>query len=150
MPSPSIRIRQDGEDLIISFERSRRSPIAKVDEDRQIVFGWANVCIRCSGETVIDSHEDTIEPDELEVAAYNFVLSMGEMGERHRGVTKGRLIESMFFTPEKLQLLGLKKNALPIGWWTGFHVQDKKAWARVKRGEHKMFSIQGMARREEA
>lgn len=150
MSTPSIRIKQDGDDLIISFEKTRRSPVAKIDNDRQIVFGWANVCIKTSGEQVVDSDDEMIDPDELENAAYNFVLSANDgTGEEHLGVSKGQLIESMFFTPEKLVAMGLAKNALPIGWWVGFHVEDEKAWRRVKSGRHKMFSIQGVSRREE-
>lgn len=149
MSAPNIRIRQDGDDLVISFEKSRKSKIAKVDEDRQLVFGWANVCVRCSGEPVVDYHDDVIDTEDLETAAYNFVLNFGETGENHAGVAKGRLIESFFVSPEKLQAMGLAKNALPVGWWVGFHVEDKRAWQKVKAGKHRMFSIQGMARREE-
>lgn len=146
--APTIRVRQDGSDLVISFEQSRRVPVAKVDEDRQIVFGWANVAVRCSGERVVDAHDELIDPEDLETAAYEFVLNFGAMGEDHRGVTKGRLIESFFVTPDKLKMMGLAKSALPQGWWVGFHVADKQAWGRVKRGDHRMFSIQGLARRE--
>lgn len=148
MVTPTLRIRQDGEDLLISFERSKKAPIAKLDTDRRIVFGWANVCVRCSGEKVTDAHEDQIDPRDLESAAYDFVLKFGETGEDHTGEAKGRLIESFFVTPEKLKAMGLAKNALPQGWWVGFKVFDKAAWARVKRGDHRMFSIQGLARRE--
>ncbi len=147
---PTIRVRQDREDLLISFERSQRRAIAKLDKERRIVFGWANVCVRCSGETVIDSHDDTIDPTDLESAAYEFVLKFGETGENHSGKAKGRLIESFFVTPEKLQKMGLKPNALPQGWWVGFKINDRAAWERVKRGDHRMFSIQGMAKREAA
>lgn len=145
---PTIRVRQDGEDILISFERRRKVPIAKLDQDRQIVFGWANVCVRCSGETVIDSHSDMIAPEDLETAAYDFVLDFGETGEDHEGMAKGRLIESFFVTPEKLKAMGLQKSALPQGWWVGFKVDDPAAWRRVKKGDHRMFSIQGVARRE--
>lgn len=150
MGAPAIRVRQDGDDLLITFERTRKSQIAKLDEDRHLVFGWANVCVRCSGEQIEDAHGDMIDPEDLETAAYNFVLDFGETGEHHAGVAKGRLIESMFFTPEKLKLLGLNKSALPTGWWVGFHVEDNGAWQRVKRGDHRMFSIQGVGIREEA
>lgn len=150
MSSPTLRIRQDGDDVLISFERGKKTRIAKLDVDRQTVFGWANVCVRCSGETITDSHEDQIDPIDLESAAYDFVLNFGETGENHRGVAKGKLIESFFVTPDKLKAMGLAKNALPQGWWVGFKVFDKKAWARVKRGDHRMFSIQGVARREAA
>ncbi len=147
MPS-TIRVRQDGDDLVISFERQRRSRIAKLDTDRQLVFGWANVCVRCSGETVVDSHDDTIDAEDLETAAYDFNLEFRETGENHTGVAKGRLIESFFVTPEKLERMGLKKDALPRGWWVGFKIDDRKAWERVKKGDHRMFSIQGIGRRE--
>jgi hypothetical protein len=147
MPA-AIRIRQDGDDLLITFERTRKTKIAKLDADRQIVFGWANVCVRCSGETVVDSHEDTIAAEDLESAAYDFNLSFRETGEDHEGDAKGRLIESFFVTPEKLEKMGLKKNALPRGWWVGFKIDDAKAWQRVKKGDLRMFSIQGVARRE--
>lgn len=146
----TIRIRPDGEDLIIKFEGRRRAPIAKLDEDRRIVFGWANICVRCSGEKVIDSHDDSIDPEDLETAAYDFVLEFGETGENHIGKTKGRLIESFFVTPQKLKKMGLKSDALPQGWWVGFKIDDRRAWERVKRGDHRMFSIQGVARREAA
>lgn len=147
MPS-TIRVRKDGDELVISFERQRKTKIAKLDPERRIVFGWANVCVRCSGETVVDSHDDTIAADDLETAAYQFNLSFRSTGENHEGVTKGRLIESFFVTPEKLERMGLKKDALPRGWWVGFKIDDKRAWERVKRGDHRMFSIQGVARRQ--
>lgn len=147
---PQIRIRQDGDDLLISFERQKRATVAKVDNERQIVFGWANVAVRCSGEQVVDAHDDVIDPGELESAAYDFVLNFGHSGENHNGPIKGQLIESFFVTPEKLEKMGLKKNSLPQGWWVGFKIFDKKAWRRVKRGHHRMFSIQGVARREAA
>jgi len=146
--SAAIRIRQDGDDLLITFERTRRTKIAKLDSDRQMVFGWANVCVRCSGETVVDSHDDTIASEDLESAAYEFNLSFRETGEEHEGDAKGRLIESFFVTPEKLEKMGLKKTALPRGWWVGFKIDDPKAWQRVKKGDLRMFSIQGVARRE--
>lgn len=144
---PVIRVRQDGDDVLISFEKQRRVRIAKLDTERQIVFGWANVCVRCSGEAVVDSHDDVIAGEDLETAAYDFNLHFRETGENHEGVAKGRLIESFFVTPEKLVKMGLKKDALPTGWWVGFKIDDKDAWRRVKKGDHRMFSIQGTAKR---
>ena len=41
--------------------------------------------------------------------------------------------------------MGLAKDALPLGWWVGFRVDDDAAWEGVKKGEYKMFSIQGVA-----
>jgi hypothetical protein len=122
--------------------------IAKIDEVKQFVFGWANVSINEEG-LVIDSQDMIMPPEELENAAYGFVLDFRQSGEMHVGESKGNLIESFISTPEKLEKMGLAKDALPLGWWVGFHVPDKKVFEKVKDGTYKMFSIQGTAVLEE-
>ena len=122
--------------------------ICKVDGDRNLVFGWANVSIRKDGEVVTDSHQDQIDPDELETAAYLFNLEFRKTGVMHQGAAVGRLVESCFFTPEKLEKMGLPTDALPQGWWLGFYVEDDEVFAKVKDGTYSMFSIQGRAVRE--
>jgi hypothetical protein len=121
--------------------------IQKVDEDRQLVFGWANVAIRKDGQEVVDSQGDSIGPEDLEDAAYLFNLSFRKSGEMHRGDSKGDLVESFVVTPAKLKALGLDGDALPLGWWVGFKVHDKDVFAKVKAGDYRMFSIQGKAKR---
>lgn len=123
--------------------------IAKVDSDNRLVFGWANVAIRKDGEQVTDSHDEQIDPEDLESAAYLFNLEFRELNERHKGLSKGRLVESLAVTPEKLEAMGLAKDALPQGWWVGFYVEDDAAWESVKKGEYSMFSIEGSATRVE-
>jgi hypothetical protein len=121
--------------------------IQKVDEDRQLVFGWANVAIRKDGNQVVDSQGDSIDAEDLEDAAYLFNLSFRKSGEMHRGDSKGDLVESFVVTPAKLKALGLEGDALPLGWWVGFKVHDKDVFAKVKAGDYRMFSIQGKAKR---
>jgi hypothetical protein len=123
--------------------------ILKVDDDNRLVFGWANVAVRKDGEQVTDSHDEQIDPGDLEAAAYLFNLEFRELNERHKGVSKGRLVESLAVTPEKLEAMGLAKDALPQGWWVGFFVEDDVAWEKVKKGEYQMFSIEGSAARVE-
>lgn len=123
--------------------------ITKVDTDRQLVFGWANVSIRKDGEVIEDYQKDVIEPDDLEMAAYNFNLDYRSTGEMHRGGIVGKMIESFVSTPEKIEKMGLAPDALPTGWWVGFYIEDESAFAKVKDGTYKMFSIQGKAVREE-
>lgn len=122
--------------------------IVKLDTENRLVFGWANVSLSTDGDPVIDSHDDFILPEDLEFAAYLFNLEYRATGEMHVGESVGRLVESMFFSPEKLAKLGLPTNAVHTGWWVGFHVEDDAAWERVKNGTYKMFSIQGTALRE--
>jgi hypothetical protein len=43
--------------------------------------------------------------------------------------------------------MGLAKDALPVGLWVGFKIDDADVWAKVKSGEYPMFSIQGKAKR---
>lgn len=119
--------------------------LIRKDDDRRLVFGWANVAVDKSGDLVVDSHDESIELDELEKAAYEFVLEFRETGTQHVGKAKGRLVESFVVTPEKLEVMGLAKDALPLGWWVGFKIDDDAAWEGVKKGDYSMFSIQGLA-----
>lgn len=120
--------------------------IAKIDEEQQIVFGWASI-IEENGEIVIDTQDDVIQPTELEKAAYNFVLDARIAGEMHKLIGVGRLIESMVFTKDKQEALGISLNK--IGWWIGFKIDDSVTWAKVKTGELSALSIGGAGVREE-
>jgi hypothetical protein len=123
------------------------STIAKVDEDRRLVFGWASVSLAKDGSLVEDREGDTIDPRDLEDAAYEFVLEFGEANVAHSGPTVGRLVESFVSTPDKLAGMGLAADALPVGWWAGWRIDDDDAWAGVKDGRYQAFSIEGRAER---
>lgn len=126
--------------------------IAKVVDEQRLVFGWANVAVSKDGVQVEDLQGDLIDPEDLEGAAYEFVLNFGDTGEMHRGESVGKLVESFMVTPEKLAAMGLvakSADALPrAGWWIGFKV-DEASFAKVKDGTFKMFSIQGTGDRVE-
>lgn len=125
------------------------SRIAKVDDERRLVFGWASVAMK-GGETVIDREGDMIDPRDLEDAAYSFVLKFGEANVNHAGPVVGRVVESFVSTPDKLAALGLPEGALPIGWWAGWYIEDEDAWNGVKDGQYRSFSIEGVGTREAA
>ena len=142
--------------------------VQKFDDSQHIVFGWANVSVSKAtaagrgGEEFYDLQKDAIPPDELEHAAYDYVLESREADEEHTGPAIGRLVESMVFTPDKLEklatdpvtgvvaqeALAVLKQVLPPRWWVAFKL-DPAAYAKVKSGEYKMFSIAGEADREE-
>lgn len=130
-----------------AVEMSSSVPIAKSDDDAQLVFGWANIAADAMGVEVVDSHGDSIPGEELEFAAYEFVLSYGLTGDEHQGQATGRLVESFFLSAEKADAMGLTTtDGLPVaGWWVGFHIEDPATYALVKSGERPMFSIQGRA-----
>lgn len=119
--------------------------ILKIDPDRNLVFGWANVSIRKDGQQIEDHQGDLIDPEDLEDAAYSFMLDFSAAGEMHTGQSIGRVIESFVVTKAKLQAMGLSEEALPLGWWFGAYIEDDAAFAKVKAGEYRMFSIQGRA-----
>lgn len=123
--------------------------ISKLDDSRHIAFGWASVAIRKDGEPVVDFDHDIVTPDELEDAAYAYVLHFGEFNERHGPLTKGFLVESLVVTAQKLEKMGLPADALPQGWWVGVYIPDTDVWKKVQSGEYSMFSIEGTAEREE-
>lgn len=123
--------------------------IIKTDSDRQCVFGWAYVSHDTDGEVNVDkSGEFVSDPDELESAAYNFVLKSRNGDLNHDNVVKSTMVESIVFTDDKLEALGIEKGTVPTGWWVGFRVGDDKTWADVKAGKYKAFSIHGIGSRK--
>ena len=126
-----------------------RLAIKKADEDKHLAFGWAYVSQDEGGNQTEDHSGDQLEPEELESAAYQFVELYREGGEMHERGGCAVLVESMVFTKEKQQALGIPDGTLPIGWWIGFKVTDEDVWSKVKDGTYPMFSIEGTAIREE-
>ncbi len=126
-------------DMEIEFD------VRKTDEDQQLVFGWASIC-SIGGEDVVDKQDDIIPEDELEKAAYDFALYCRQQGDMHERMGVGRLVESMMFTKQKQEALGVDLGL--TGWWIGFRVDDPGVWKRIKAGELPEFSIGGKARRE--
>lgn len=123
--------------------------ITKMDEDKRLAFGWANVAVTVDGEQTPDRQGDVIDTDVLEDAAYRFVELYREGGEMHERGNVAVLVESMVFTKEKMWAMGIPTGTVPEGWWVGFRVLDDDVWEKVKTGEYSMFSIGGRAIREE-
>jgi len=126
----------------ISFSKSAR--VVKTVDDDQLVFGWAWISEDSGGELVKDSDGESILPEDLEPAVYDFVLTTRNAGEGHEGPPLGRMVESLVLTKEKVEAMGMTGPHV-TGWWVGFQIEDADAFARVKSGEHTMFSIEGIA-----
>lgn len=125
--------------------------IRKTDPDQRLIFGWASV-IEKNGVLVVDKQDDVIPVTALEPAVYDFVLYSRDQGDMHEETGKGRLVESMMFTPEKERVISefVAKHGGSIdlrmsAWWTGFHVDSDALWAAHKRGDRPEFSIGGSA-----
>jgi broad specificity phosphatase PhoE len=140
-------------DTIYSFRpTAKRAPewsieidVTKTDEDQQLVFGWASVS-SIGGEDVVDKQGDIILEDELEKAAYDFVLYCRKQGDMHERVGVGRLVESIVFTKQKQDALNIDLGM--VGWFVGFKVDDPGVWKKIKDGSLPEFSIGGKAVRE--
>lgn len=99
-----------------------------------------------------DLQGDRVELQELEDAAYHFVLTSRRGDVNHDEQPVAALVESFLVTPEKLGLMGLSEEEaarVNKGWWLGFRVDDA-TMDRVEAGELEMFSIGGHGRREPA
>lgn len=123
--------------------------VAKVDDARQQVFGWAYISQDTQGRLVKDRQGDVIESEELEGAAYRYVLKSRAGDVMHDEAPVATMIESIVFTDEKVAALGLPPASVPTGWWIGFQVEDPEAWKSVRKGKFLSFSIGGSAVREE-
>jgi hypothetical protein len=137
--------RQSVDEVERNADWSMPLTIAKADPDKRLIFGWASV-VEKAGLPVIDKQGDIIPVEELEKAAYDFVLHSRQNDDRHAGGPTGRCIESIVFTKDKQQALGIDLGK--VGWWVGFKVDDDALWAAHKRGERPEFSIGGGAVRE--
>jgi hypothetical protein len=122
--------------------------ITKLDTEQKLAFGWAYVAKQRDGTQVIDHSGEFIDPADLESAVYEFVEEFREADDMHEGPVTGHLVESFVSTPEKLEAMGLEKDALPQGVWVGFRLEPE-AFEKIKDGDRTMFSIFGEARREE-
>ena len=138
-------------DIIATEEEDAKKSVSilKTDDDKRLVFGWASVSITVDGEQLEDRQKDMIDPEDLEEAAYEYVLNFRDTGEEHISSMrkKGKLVESVVFTEEKQRAMGIPPGTLPVAWWIGFKIEDNAAWERVKNGTYKMFSIEGKANR---
>lgn len=127
---------------------SHQFKIEKLNQDRQIAFGFCLFATDADGNVVVDLQGDTVTPEELESIAYNYVKNHRDVGQMHMTHGEGCVVESFVTTPDKLKAMGIK-DKLPIAWWIGLYIEDPEVWAKVKSGEYRAFSIEGEAERVE-
>lgn len=134
------------------YEVYNEIEVMKVKDDSHLVFGWANVALEKNGDIPLDWQGDITAPEVLEKAAYNFVLKKRGAGEMHYNKKEtvnvsGMLVESVMFTKQKMEAMGIPEGMIPEGWWVGFYIPDDEICAKIKAGTYKMFSIQGKAKK---
>jgi hypothetical protein len=107
--------------------------------------------VKKDGQDVVDRQGDYMTIEDVEDAAYRYVMTSrigGDMhkrnGERPHHVSD--MVESFVITPEKIAKLGLPENT-PQGWWVGFKIHDEQVWQDVKIGKKVGFSVHGKGKR---
>ena len=135
----------DDSDVQKNAEFTREFTIIEKNDEKHLVFGWASVGIDKEGNVVIDKQGDVIDsPEEMEKAAYDFVLHSRDGGEMHIRKGVSTMVESMVITVEKADAMGIPRGILPeLAWWTGWKVNDEEVWKGIKSGKYPMFSVHG-------
>lgn len=132
------------------FTSAEGIEFAKVDDDERLVFGFAYVSHDEYGEPVVDREGDYVpNVHELEKAAYEFMLDHRSGDVYHNQTLVAKCVESVVFTPEKIEKWGVPEGILPMGaWWCGWKVVDDDIWKMVKDGQLASFSIGGRGYRK--
>jgi hypothetical protein len=125
---------------------------SKFDDDKRLAFGWASVVSK-GGQPVIDKQGDYIAIDDIEKAAYSYVIKSRVGGDNHTRTGQAAfkasdMVESMVFTDDKVAKMGLPDD-FPRGWWVGFKVHDENVWSEVRKGNRTGFSIHGKGIRKD-
>ncbi len=116
--------------------------IEKTDHEQRMVWGWAYLCKTADGAQVVDHGGDVVSMTEIQQAAEDFMLSSRIGGVMHKD-QGGFVSQSIVVTDEIAKELGLTTQKR--GWFIGFKVSNDDAWAKVKDGTFRAFSIGGTA-----
>lgn len=148
-----VRTDQQGAHVVKSDDVVWEGTFSKLDEEKRQAFGWASV-VEIDGKPVVDRQGDWITPEEIEKAAYSYVLNNRKGGNQHKRTDDDQplhasdIIESFVVTPEKIEKMGLPSD-FPCGWWVGYKFHDDQAWDEVKKGIRTGFSIHGRGKRRD-
>jgi hypothetical protein len=139
-------IRYD-EALYIEQPINISAEVFKANKFEKLVSGWANIAKNADGSLPLDWDGDVITAEVLEKAAIDFMLEYRESGEMHKEKAIGTVVESIVFTKQKMEAMGIPEGTVPEGWFITVKIHDDDVFKKVVDGKYKMFSIQGKAKR---
>lgn len=117
-----------------------KGELSSVDRVHKVAYGWAYVS-KDGDNTVVD-HSGQVWPiEEVEKTAHQFVCDCRVGGESHIFKGGAELVESIVFTKEVQNALGIDLGKQ--GWFVGFRITDDALLEKVQKGELSMFSIGG-------
>lgn len=146
MRPPEAQLQKFRLDVADDGRFTARFPIAKRDDDKRVITGWAAISRDHAGRPVIDHQGDHIPVEDLEKAAYELVRAGGSerAGEMHERRV-GDIVELMVVDAEKRAALGFGDG--PEGLVVSMKIHDDAAWSAVKSGELRELSISGVGER---
>ncbi len=140
----SARVRNTATEGTVEARFNFDLEIHKIDDEQGVVFAWASV-VEEDGVAVIDHEGDVISPEELEKAAFEFVMEVRTGGDMHVQKGVAELCASMVFTDDVQTALGIDIGK--VGWLTGWKIRDAAVLEKIKSGERPMMSIHGTGER---
>lgn len=111
-----------------------------LNSDKRLVWAWASVAT-VKGQPLVDYHGDIVEIDELQRAAHEYMVKSRDAKYNHSGRVRGTVVESMVFTKELQDALGIDLEK--EGWLVCMFIQDDILWEKIKSGEVAELSIGG-------
>lgn len=123
-----------------------KGQFTRVNKASKTAWGWFYVS-KVNGEYVPDHSGDTWDIEDIQKTAHDFVCESRVGGEAHIWKGGAELVESIVFTKELQDVLGidLKKE----GWFGAFRILDADLLEKIEKGDYEMFSIGGTGQREE-
>lgn len=142
--------------LCVRFPKMHK-PIIKMDkilvksDEHNTIFGWAYARETKEGKQVVDSSGEFTKAEnfeDLELATYAYNLAYRQADRQHDLEPKGYLIESIVFTKEKMEKMGIPEGIIPEAVWMGFYFPDDQDYEEIKKMDHPMFSLYGSVTKE--
>lgn len=117
--------------------------VIKVDNDRRLVFGWAQVCTK-NDQDYFDTDNQHI-PETVTLDAWSDFMRNGRVNKAmHAGDQVGEVAFAFPAYDEIFKSLGLTLGD-QSGIIVGVYVQSDDVLAKYHRGEYKGFSVGGKA-----
>ena len=138
---------EDVDEVSDEVEKSVEFTVRKVDDDDERICGGV---IYAPGSiddpSTWDADGDVASAEDIRVAAHRYMETSQQIKIMHKGLPiRASVIES-FIVPIDFESGG---QIIKAGsWWMSVRVMDNNAWAAIKSGEIRGFSMGGIARTE--
>lgn len=113
-----------------------------VDDEHQVLAGWANVSVLADGNRYVDRQGDWISPQTLQAAQWRWVEAGGLSGTDHAGYADAHVVGALTLTKQVQEAMGIPPGHVPEGLWIEVRVPDRQAYL-ARKASRRAFSIEG-------